>query len=256
MKLLITGFMPFGGEKENPAWEAVKRLPDKVDGVSIIKQEIPVVFGEDFQVLEKAIRENTCPGQGGDLPCDQSCERLCAVICVGQAGGRSGITPEKIAINYQDARIPDNAGNSPRHQLILYPQKPSALSYTPLNEGASAGAFCPADGYFSSLPVEKMVEAMSEANIPASASLSAGAYVCNDLFYRLMVYLAKGSLAGDAHIGGGAIGGFIHVPFSSEQLEGREFPEGKLPPSLPLDTIASGLEICIRETIKAVKADR
>lgn len=254
MKLLITGFMPFGGEKENPAWEAVKQLPDKIDDVTIIKQEIPVVFEEDFQVLEKAIRENTCPGQGGLLPCDQRCERLCAVICVGQAGGRSGITPEKIAINYQDARIPDNAGNSPRHQPILYPKTPADISYTPLNEGASAGPFCPPDGCFSTLPVEEMVDAMSKAGIPSSLSLSAGAYVCNDLFYRLMVFLSRGSLAGDAHIGGGAIGGFIHVPFSSQQLEGRTFPEGKRPPSLPLETIVSGLEICIRETIRAIKA--
>ncbi|MBO4886756.1 MAG: pyroglutamyl-peptidase I [Firmicutes bacterium] len=258
MKILITGFQPFGGDVVNPAWEAVKALPERLDDVKIIKAEIPVVFGEAFEAVRRAILMNTCPGQGGELPCDQQCEKLAAVICVGQAGGRSGITPEKIAINFNDAAIPDNAGNEPENELIR-PDGP--------------------DGYFSTLPVTAMVDAMRKTGIPANLSLSAGAYVCNNVFYELMDYLAAGKLIGDDHISaeggsGSALGGFIHVPFSAEQLAGRERgdkesgsqpgagskPAGSLsedsralPPSLSLAEITRGLEICIGEIIKVLR---
>ena len=232
MKILITGFMPFGGEAVNPAWEAVKALPDTIDGVTILKKEIPVVFGEAFETVRQTILESTCPGQGGLRPCDSQCEKLAAVVCVGQAGGRSSITPEKVAINLRDGRIADNAGNQP--------------SYEPVRDGGPVG-------YFSTLPLRQMISAMTREGISASLSLSAGAYVCNDLFYSLMDYLAAGKLAGDDHISaeggaGSALGGFIHVPFSSEQLAGRDFG-GKTPPSLPLSDITRGLEICLRELI-------
>lgn len=253
MKILITGFQPFGGESVNPAWEAVKALPDELDGVIIIKAEIPVVFDEAFAAVRRAILNNTCPGQGGELPCDQQCEKLAAVVCVGQAGGRSGITPEKIAINLKDARIPDNAGNAPKDE--------------PIRAGGP-------DGYFSSLPVRAMVDAMQKANVPSSLSLSAGAYVCNDVFYDLMDYLAAGKLIGDDHISaeggtGSALGGFIHVPFSSEQLAGRDSggaPVGATPtvskpaetrpalPSLPICEISRGLTICLQTLIDYLKA--
>ncbi|MBQ7058818.1 MAG: pyroglutamyl-peptidase I [Firmicutes bacterium] len=238
MKILITGFQPFGGDVVNPAWEAVKALPDQLDDVKIIKVEIPVVFGEAFEAVRRAILANTCPGQGGELPCDQQCEKLAAVICVGQAGGRTGITPEKVAINFNDAAIPDNTGNEPEEE--------------PIREGGP-------DGYFSTLPVTNMVKAMKKAGISANLSLSAGAYVCNNVFYGLMDYLAQGKLIGDDHISaeggsGSALGGFIHVPFSTEQLAGREAGSDKpTPPSLPLAEITRGLEICVKETIKAIR---
>ena len=264
MKILITGFQPFGGDTVNPAWEAVKALPDQLDDVKIIKAEIPVVFGEAFQAVRPAILENTCPGQGGELPCDQQCEKLAAVICVGQAGGRKGITPEKIAINLKDANIPDNAGNRPQDESI--------------REGGP-------DGYFSTLPVRAMVEEMEEADVAAYLSLSAGAYVCNNVFYELMDYLAAGKLIGDDHISaeggaGSALGGFIRVPFSSEQLAGREKDslltgatpaanpssdrsmgtaaaspsvDRPAPPSLPISEITRGLEICLQTVIDYLK---
>ena len=237
MKILITGFQPFGGDTVNPAWEAVKALPDQLDDVKIIKAEIPVVFGEAFQAVRRAILENTCPGQGGELPCDQQCEKLAAVICVGQAGGRKGITPEKIAINLKDASIPDNAGNRPQDE--------------PIREGGP-------DGYFSTLPVRAMVEEMEEADVAAYLSLSAGAYVCNNIFYELMDYLAAGKLIGDDHISeeggsGSALGGFIHVPFSTEQLDGRDFSGKPVPPSLPISEITRGLEICLQTVIDYLK---
>ena len=240
MKILLTGFMPFGGETMNPAWEAVKALPDQLDGVTLIKTEIPVVFGEAFKAVRRAIAENTCPGQGGERPCDQQCEKLAAIICVGQAGGRTGITPEKVAINFNDAAIPDNAGNEPEEEPIL-PGGP--------------------DGYFSTLPVTAMVKAMKQAGIPANLSLSAGAYVCNNVFYELMDYLAKGNLIGDDHISaeggsGSALGGFIHVPFAAEQLAGRDFGTRPVPPSIPLAEITRGLEICVKELIKALQERR
>ena len=133
MKVLITGFQPFGGERINPAYEAVKLLPQQIDGVSIVKREIPVVFNEGAEVVRQVIQE-----ENPDI-----------VICVGQAGGRSGITPEFVGINYADARIPDNNGGQPVDQIIQ-----------PDGENA----------YFTSLPVKAMVSSLKQAGIPASIS--------------------------------------------------------------------------------------
>ena len=237
MKIFITGFEPVGGDKVNPAWEAMKALPEEIEGITIVKKEIPVVFGEGFREVQKTILSLTCPGQGGEASCDQRCDGMAAVICVGVAGGRTGITPEKIAVNYSDARIPDNAGNSPQAEKIL-PEGP--------------------DGHFTTLPAEAMVREMKEEGIPAYLSLSAGAYVCNDVFYRLMDFLSKGGLLGDAHIRevlgrDSAIGGFIHVPYSKEMLEGKDFAGKALPPSLPLADITRGLEICLRTVVRELK---
>ena len=97
MKILVTGFDPFGGETVNPAYEAVKLLPDTIAGAQTIKLQVPTRFALSGTVLEAAVNEH----------------RPDAVICVGQAGGRSAITPERVAINLADARIPDNAGEQP-----------------------------------------------------------------------------------------------------------------------------------------------
>ena len=148
-KLLITGFDPFGGATINPAWEAVKLLPDQIGDFEVHKLEIPTVFGLAAETVLKAAAE---------LAPD-------AILCVGQAGGRAAITPEVVAINLREASIPDNHGNQPRN--------------TPVVENAPAA-------YFSTLPVRDMVEAVKAAGIPCALSYSAGAFVCNDLLYTLL----------------------------------------------------------------------
>lgn len=192
--ILITGFQPFGGESINPSYEAVKRLPDEIDGNRIIKLELPVVFGKAAEILARKIEE---------LKPD-------AVISVGQAGGRNAITPELIGVNVDNGRIPDNDGNQP--------------VWEPISKSGP-------DGLFTRLPVHEMVKSMNDAGISASVSMTAGAYVCNDLMYRTL-------LATD---GSGLPCGFIHVPFIPEQTEGKTNV-----PSIPLDDITRGLEICVR----------
>lgn len=199
MKVLVTGFMPFGGESINPAYEAVKLLPDMIGGAEIVKKEIPVVFDEGAGVVKEEI-------------CKESPD---IVICVGQAGGRTGVTPEKVGINLQDARIPDNGGNQPLDKAIE-------------EDGPAA--------YFTLLPVKAMVENMKQEGIPASVSYSAGTYVCNDVMYHLLYDID--------HSFKNVIGGFIHVPFCLEQVQDKPGVA-----ALSIDTIARGLEICIRTVV-------
>ncbi len=169
-KLLITGFDPFGGETVNPAWEAVRLLPETIGDYTLYKKEIPTVFGEAArQVLEAA----------GDIGPD-------AIVCIGQAGGRSAVTPERIAVNIRDAGIPDNAGNRP--------------------EGESVAEDGPA-AYFATVPVRAMAEAICKAGLPGRVSNSAGAFVCNDTLYSLL-----------HHYRGTQVKvGFLHVPYLPEQ---------------------------------------
>lgn len=154
MKVLITGFQPFGGESINPAYEAVKLLSQQIEGAAIVKTEVPVVFDKGAAVVRHAMEE----------------EKPDIVICVGQAGGRVNITPEFVGINLQDASIPDNEGNQP-------------LGRTIHADGDTA--------YFSKLPVKAMVTEMKKEGIPASVSYSAGTYVCNDLLYQVLYYIDK-----------------------------------------------------------------
>ena len=148
--ILVTGFQPFGGEKINPAWEAVRALPDTIAGANVVKLEIPVVFDSGADAVSAAIDPDI-------------------VLCVGQAGGRAKITPEFVGINYRDARIPDNDGNQPHAEKIV-------------EDGP--------DAYFATLPVRAMTEAMNEAGIPAAVSYTAGTYVCNDVMYSMLHALA------------------------------------------------------------------
>ena len=148
-KLLITGFEPFGGEKINPSWEAVCRLPEEIGGYALTRLRIPVVFGQAAEMLQSEIRR-ICPD---------------VVISCGVASGRNGVTPELVAINYRKARIPDNAGQSYAGEPIL-----------PGGDTA----------YMTRLPVNEMVAAIQAEQIHASLSLSAGAYVCNDVYYALL----------------------------------------------------------------------
>lgn len=169
-KLLITGFDPFGGETVNPAWEAVKRLPDRIGGFALCKLEIPTVFGKAPEtVLAKA-----------------AAFQPDVILCIGQAGGRAAVTPERIAVNIRDARIPDNAGNQPDGERIV-------------GDGPAA--------YFATVPVKEMAAAIQDAGIAATVSNSAGAFVCNDTLYSLLHHYT----ATDVKVG------FIHVPYLPEQ---------------------------------------
>lgn len=190
-KLLISGFDPFGGEKINPSYEAVKLLPEIIGEYELTKIELPTVFGRAAEIMTEKIEEI----------------RPDAVICVGQAGGRRGITPEVIGINLREASIADNAGNMPKDEKIR------------------AGA---PDGIFSTLPVREMVEAIKAEGLPAYLSYNAGAFVCNDLLYSLL-YEFKDT---EIKIG------FIHVPFLPEQAR-----EGV--PSMELSEIVRGLRAAV-----------
>lgn len=201
MKVLITGFDPFGGESINPAYEAVKKLPDSIQTAKIIKLEVPTVFHDCAKLLEEAIQQYEPE----------------IVICVGQAGGRTHITPEFIGINYMDARIPDNKGNQPLQSKIK-------------EDGP--------DAYFTKLPVKAICEELKAAGIPAAVSYSAGTYVCNYLMYVLLYLIDKKH----PHIRGG----FIHVPYDTAQAAKLSSST----PSMPIDMISKGLEKAIIACIK------
>lgn len=169
-KLLITGFAPFGGGDVNPSWLAVERLPDRVGDWELCKLEIPTVFGDAAALVLRKAKEI-----GADM-----------VLCVGMAAGRDAVTPERIAVNIRDARIPDNASNQPRGEFVS-------------SDGPAA--------YFATAPVEKMAQAIRDRNIRATVSNSAGAYVCNDVMYSLL----------HAFNGTAVKVGFIHVPQLPQQ---------------------------------------
>ena len=197
MKLLLTAFDPFGGETLNPALEAVKQLPDRIGGVEIIKLEVPTVFGKSIDRVTAAIRQ----------------EKPDAVLCIGQAGGRRGLTPERVAINIDDARIPDNEGNQPIDRSIV--------------AGGPAA-------YFATLPVKAMVQAIRDVGLPADLSNTAGTFVCNHLLYGVLHLLATEYP--------GVRGGFLHLAFPPEQAAGRPSPV----PSLPLADIVRGIAAAVR----------
>jgi len=163
-KLLITGFDPFGGETVNPAWEAVKLLPDVVGAYELTKMEIPTVFGAASQkVLDAA--QKVQPD---------------VILCIGQAGGRKAITPEMVAINLRHARIADNAGNQPQDEPVAA-------------DGPAA--------YFATVPVRKMTAAIEAAGIEAAVSYSAGTFVCNDTLYAVLHHYAGTPVqAGFVHV--------------------------------------------------------
>ena len=173
MKVLITGFDKFGGESINPSNLCVNSLSDVIDNIEIKKITLPTVFKDSSRVLEENIKSFS-PS---------------IVICVGQAGGRSKITPERIAINIDDARIPDNIGNSPIDETIR-------------KDGENA--------YFSTLPIKAIVDELNKNNIPSAISNTAGTFVCNHIMYESL-YLASTKYP---HIKAG----FIHIPYIEEQV--------------------------------------
>ena len=188
--LLITGFDPFGGETVNPSWEAVSRLPDAVGHYRLTKLQIPTVFGLAADTVLAAAQD------GPDV-----------ILCVGQAGGRDAVTPERIAVNMASASIPDNAGNQPVEAPIL-PGGP--------------------DGIFSTVPVAAMAAAITAAGLPGKISNTAGTFVCNDTLYRLLTRFA----------GTGTRVGFVHVPWLPEQAKAGA-------PSMSLADITAALTAAI-----------
>ncbi len=196
--VLLTGFEPFGGESINPSAEIARLLHGTViGGHRIVGALLPCVFGAAITELKRQVRVT----------------RPALVICVGQAGGRAEITPERVAINVDDARIPDNAGRQPVDRPVV-------------KGGAAA--------YWSTLPIKAIVAELHRREIPAAVSQTAGTFVCNHVFYGLMHALRRQRKVR---------GGFIHVPFLPEQAKG-------MPPGLPLATMTSAVEAAIAVSVR------
>jgi pyroglutamyl-peptidase len=203
--ILLTGFEPFGGESTNPSSTAARGAAAllEAEGHEVAAIELPCVFGDAITVLHAALAEH----------------RPDLVVCAGQAGGRARISLERVAINCDDARIPDNAGNAPVDEPVV-PGAPAA--------------------YFSTLPVKAALAALGAAGIPAEVSQTAGTYVCNHVFYSLMHALR---LTPEAR------GGFVHVPYGPDQV-----PTGSGLASLPLEQMVQALAVVVR-TALATTAD-
>ncbi|MFT0181007.1 pyroglutamyl-peptidase I [Pseudomonas benzopyrenica] len=194
MILLLTGFAPFGGEDLNPSWEAVRRLDgERLGDLTVVAAQLPTEFGAALRVLDELLDRH----------------RPTLVVAVGQAGGRAELSLERIAINVDDARIPDNAGRQP------------------IDEPVVAGG--PA-AYFSTLPIKAMVHALRAAGFPAAVSQTAGTFVCNHVFYGLQHRLQ----------GTGVRGGFIHIPYLPAQAANQPGA-----PSMALETLVAGLRLAL-----------
>lgn len=199
MKILLTAFDPFGEDTVNPALEAVKIVDTSKINAEVIKLEVPTVFHKSIETVQDAMRQHQPD----------------VVLCIGQAGGRYALTPERVAINLDDARIKDNEGNQPVDVPVFA-------------DGAAA--------YFSNLPIKAMVEYIKEAGLPASVSNSAGTFVCNHLMYGVLYTIAKEFPQ--------ARGGFMHVPFIPEQVVTRPNT-----PAMALTDIAHGIEAALKAIV-------
>ncbi len=197
--ILLTGFDAFDDEAINPSWEVARALHDKkIAGHRIVAVNLPTVFGKSIQVLRAAIEQHD----------------PVLVLCIGQAGGRSQLSLERVAINLDDARIPDNAGQQPIDEAII-------------EDGAAA--------YFSNLPIKAMLLALRKAGIPVEISQTAGTYVCNHVFYGLMHALSQRA---------GVRGGFLHIPYLPEQA--AQHPgTPSLPLEVAIDAVKLGLKVAI-----------
>lgn len=197
-RVLLTGFDPFGDTGHsssplNPSWLAVQALGGKrIGGHLVVAAQLPTVFQASMDELTRLLRLH----------------KPALVICVGQAGGRGAISLERIAININDARIPDNLGAQPVDTPVVA-------------DGPAA--------YFSSLPIKAMLQALQGAGVAAEVSQTAGTFVCNHVFYALMHALATKRGFKRTR------GGFIHVPYLPEQGA----------PHMPLDEIVRGLRLAV-----------
>ena len=206
MKILVTAFEPFGGELLNSSREALTLADKKTAGADIVKLILPVVFGESARLLERAVQR----------------EAPDAVLCLGEAGGRGLITPERVAINLEDARIPDNAGVQPKDR--------------PVEPGGP-------DVCFSTLPVKRMALAIREAGLPASVSLSAGSFVCNHLMYSLLRFCRKEYPRTRA--------GFMHLPLLTAQAAAKTPPL----PGFEAEDLARGIEAAIEAIAQSLREE-
>ena len=192
--VLLTGFDPFDGASINPSWQAVQALHgERLLDHAVVAARLPTVFGESLRCLTALL----------------DAHRPALVICVGQAGGRSAISLERVAINVDDAPIADNAGGRP----IDVPVRPGAPS-----------------AYFTGLPIKAMLAELRAAGIAAEVSQTAGTFVCNHVFYGLMRTLATRRTLRHTR------GGFVHVPWLPEQGT----------PSMALDDIVRGLRLAVQ----------
>jgi pyroglutamyl-peptidase len=196
--ILLTGFEPFGGQSVNPSEEIAREINDAtIARHKIVGALLPCVFGAAIKELKHQIKLHDPE----------------VVICLGQAGGRAEVTPERVAINLDDARIPDNAGQQPIDRPVV-------------KEGPAA--------YFSTLPIKAIVHELRRREIPAAVSQTAGTFVCNHVFYGLMHELALHRP--------GVRGGFIHVPFVPEQTTTE--------PHLPFEVMTEAVRVAIATTVE------
>ncbi|MDE2085132.1 MAG: pyroglutamyl-peptidase I [Xanthomonadaceae bacterium] len=203
-KALVTGFDPFGGEPVNPSQQISQALDGQIiAGHRIVGAILPTEFGASLPALEKLLRKH----------------RPTLVLALGQAGGRAGISLERVALNLIDARIPDNAGLQPVDMAVV--------------ENAP-------NAYFSTLPIKAMLAALCAAGIPAALSQTAGTFVCNQVFFGLMRLLARRR---------GTRGGFVHVPYLPEQAARHAGA-----PGMPLETMIAAVRLCL-ETALTTTAD-
>lgn len=198
--VLVTGFDPFGGESANPSWEICSRLPREIGGMRIETCRVPCEFRRAIEVVAEAVERH----------------QPSIVLCLGQAGGRGRIGVERVAINVDDARMPDNAGAQPVDEPIAA-------------EGPPA--------YFATLPVKAMARAIRAAGIPAEVSNTAGTYVCNHLMYGVLHFIAASGRETRA--------GFIHVPYAESQvLDKRDAP------AMSLESMAKAIHAAIGAAIE------
>lgn len=195
-KILLTGFEPFGGDSTNPSGDAVRAVAAGWDGdAHLISEVLPVTFGSAGGRLRELIAMH-CPA---------------IVLAVGLASGHPALRFERLAVNLRDARIPDNAGNQPIDTAVVAHGQPAL---------------------FTTLPVKAMARAVAGAGIPVELSLTAGAFVCNDVFYQALHAAEPGTRAG-----------FLHVPWDTEHADGAN-------PSLALADIVHGIEIALRTALE------
>ncbi|GAC1541079.1 MAG: pyroglutamyl-peptidase I [Ramlibacter sp.] len=191
--ILLTGFEPFGGQPINPSWLAVQAMHGReLNGHRVIAAQLPTAFGRSLQVLQDLLGQH----------------RPALVVCTGQAGGRAAISLERIAINVDDARIPDNGDAQPID--------------TPVVPGGPAA-------YFTRLPIKAMLAALLATGLRAEVSQTAGTFVCNHVFYGLMHTLADPRWAGTR-------GGLVHLPWLPQQGA----------PSMTLEQLVQGLDVALR----------
>jgi len=200
--LLLTGFEPFGGESVNPSWEIARALDGwSCEGLAVRAVQLPCTFGEALRTLDAAI----------------AAHRPSLVVGLGQAGGRAEISFERVAINVDDARIPDNRGRQPIDAAVV----------------ASGPA-----AYFTSLPIKAMTRELRAAGIAAAVSNTAGTFVCNHVFYALMHRLATVPALAQAR------GGFVHVPYTPEQVADRPGT-----PAMALELQVEGIRQALRSAL-------